>query len=186
MTLLHRGYIGILLGRFPGRYTRPKTGIFSWSQYELSHLQNFVLRHIGGIAPRLSRDCPISRRPLTFTHGEISQNFFSQNFRKSPRTHPQNSHRLAGIRRTPQNPDYVTSRRNFSKFFFQNFSQNFRVHGRMRRKCALCWIARNFSQKFFPKFFGILYKVSTPRQLDCEDFVSLQFHYEVTLRSKRI
>ena len=52
-------YIGIILGRFLGRYSRPKTGIFSWSQYELSHLQNIVLRHIGSIAPRLSRDCPI-------------------------------------------------------------------------------------------------------------------------------
>lgn len=61
MTLSITAHIGILLGRFPGRYTRPKTGIFSRSQYELSHLQNFVLRHIGGIAPRLSRDCPISR-----------------------------------------------------------------------------------------------------------------------------
>lgn len=44
--LSNKRYIGILLGRFPGRYTRPKTGIFSRSQYELSHLQNFVLRHI--------------------------------------------------------------------------------------------------------------------------------------------
>ena len=132
--LSNKRYIGILLGRFPGRYTRPKTGIFSWSQYELSHLQNFVLRHIGGIAPRLSRDCPISRLSLTFTHGEISQkifpkNFglllFSQFFASLPRTHPQNSHRSAGIRRTSQNPCYVTSRRNFSKFFFQFFSQKF-------------------------------------------------------------
>lgn len=134
MTSPYRAHIGIILGRFPGRYTRPKTGIFSRSQYELSHLQNFVLRHIGGIAPLRSRDCPISRHPLTFTHGEISQKFFpkknwpltfSQNFRKSHRTHPQNSHRLAGIRRTPQNPRYVTSRRNFSKIFFQIFFPKF-------------------------------------------------------------
>lgn len=133
MTLSITAHIGILLGRFPGRYTRPKTGIFSRSQYELSHLQNFVLRHIGGIAPRLSRDCPISRRT---PHVHARRNFpknFPKNFglfRKSPRTHPQNSHCLASFRRTPQNPCYVTSRRNFSKkFFFQIFSQIFETLG---------------------------------------------------------
>lgn len=135
--LSNKRYIGILLGRFPGRYTRPKTGIFSRSQYELSHLQNFVLRHIGGIAPRLSRDCPISRRTA---HVHARRNFpkiFPKNFglfRKSPRTHPQNSHRLASFRRTRQNPCYVTSRRNFSKKFFPKFfSQNFETLGRLRQ-----------------------------------------------------
>lgn len=94
MTSSDTPHIGTISGRFPGRYTRPKTGIFSRSQYELYALQNFVLRHIGGIAPRLSRDCPISTGPLTFTHGEISQKIFAI-FRKSPRTHSQNSHRSA-------------------------------------------------------------------------------------------
>ena len=54
-------HIGTISGRFLGPYTRPKTGIFLRSQYELTSLQNFVLRHIGRIALRLSRDCPISR-----------------------------------------------------------------------------------------------------------------------------
>ena len=130
--LCYKRHNGIILGRFPGRYTRPKTGIFSWSQYELSSLQNFVLRHIGGIAPLRSRDCPISRLSLTFTHGEISQKIFSQIFRKSPRTHPQNSHRLAGIRRTPQNPP----------------------------KPALCYIPQKFFQKIFSKFFPKIFRSS--------------------------
>ena len=155
MILLHKRYIGILLGRFPGRYTRPKTGIFSRSQYELSHLQNFVLRHIGGIAPRLSRDCPISRRPLTFTHGEISQKFFRKIFASRP-------HLTRRIRTVPQESAesaktcfMLPPAEIFPKNFFQIFSQNFSTLGRMRRKCAKCYIARNFSQIFFPKFFGI-------------------------------
>lgn len=127
MTIRNKRYIGILLGRFPGRYTRPKTGIFSRSQYELSHLQNFVLRHIGGIAPRLFRDCPISRRPLTFTHGEISQKFFA-NFSQVARI---SAAEFAHFRRTQQNTGYV-----------QNSS-----------KPALCYIPQNFFQKFFSNFF---------------------------------
>lgn len=132
-TPLYKRYIGIILGWFPGRYTRPKTGIFSRSQYELSHLQNFVLRHIGGIAPRLSRDCPISRRPLTFTHGEISQKFFRNFFASRPaltrriRTVPQES---AEPRKTPVmlHPAEI-----FPKIFFQIFSQIFETLGRMRQ-----------------------------------------------------
>ncbi len=133
--LCYRPHTGILLGRFPGRYTRPKTGIFSWSQYELSHLQNFVLRHIGGIAPRLSRDCPISRSALTFTHGEISK-IFSQNFRKSPRTHPQNSHILAGIRRIRQPPKCYLSQKFFQKIFSKFFPKILRPSGAcVYRRC---------------------------------------------------
>jgi hypothetical protein len=155
-------YIGTISGRFPGRYTRPKTGIFSWSQYELSHLQNFVLRHIGGIAPRLSRDCPISRSALTFTHGEISQKFFAKFSQVAPhltrriRTFSQES---AGIRQNPRN---VTSRRNFSKKFFPNFFPKFwdpralasigDASIRDASKCALTYIARNFSKNFFQIF----------------------------------
>ena len=126
--LCYRPHTGILLGRFPGRYTRPKTGIFSWSQYELSHLQNFVLRHIGGIAPRLSRDCPISRSALTFTHGKISKNFFAKFSQVSPHRLRISPAEFASFRRTPlyvQNPRNVTSRRNFSKKFFPNFFPKF-------------------------------------------------------------
>ena len=172
MTLLHRcifdrGYNGIISGWFPGRYTRPKTGIFSWSQYELSRLQNFVLRHIGGIAPLLSRDCPISRETLMFTHGEISQKFFRKFFASHPaltrriRTVSQESAEPA---KTPAKPLFMLhSAEIFPKNFFQFFSKNFEILGRLRRKCALTYIARNFSQIFFPKIFGILYKVtSTP------------------------
>ena len=186
MTLMNKRYNGILLGRFPGRYTRPKTGIFSWSQYELSSLQNFVLRHIGGIAPRLSRDCPISRHPLTFTHGEISQKFFRKFFASRPHL----TRRIRTVSQESAEPAktliMLPPAEIFPKIFFQIFSQNFETLGRLRRKCALTYIARNFCEKFLPKKFGILYKVSTPRQLDREDFVTLQFHYEVSLRSKRI
>jgi len=156
MTISITAHIGILLGRFPGRYTRPKTGIFSRSQYELSHLQNFVLRHIGGIATRLSRDCPISRRPLTFTHGEISQKFFPKNFglfRKSPRTLPQNSQNPPKLRKTPfmsKKPRNVTSRRNFSKKFFPKFFPRF------LRPSGACVKMRKMldREKFFAKFFS--------------------------------
>ena len=162
MTIRNIPHIGIILGWFPGRYTRPKTGIFSRSQYELSSLQNFVLRHIGGIAPRLSRDCPISRHPLTFTHGEISQKFFRKIFASRP-------HLTRRIRTVPQEsaepaktPEMLPPAEIFPKFFSKIFFQNFETLGRMRRKCALTYIARNFSQKFFPKNFGIFNLYVTP------------------------
>ena len=170
--LSNKRYIGILLGRFPGRYTRPKTGIFSWSQYELSHLQNFVLRHIGGIAPLRSRDCPISRLSLTFTHGEISQKIFPKNFglllfsqffasrpalTRRIRTVPQESTEPA------KTPVYVTSRRNFSKFFFPNFFPKFLTPRALASKCAKCYITKNFSQKFFSKkFWNFIQSINTP------------------------
>ena len=149
-----RRYIGIILGWFPGRYSRLKTGIFSWSQYELSHLKNIVLRHIGSIAPRLSRDCPISRQTRTFTHGEISQKI-SQIFRKSPRTHPQNSHRLSGIRRTTQNPAKCCLCPKLG----------------LCQKLCLCYLPQKFFQKIFSNFFSKIFfqkifpKILTPRAL---------------------
>lgn len=148
-TPLYKRYIGIILGRFPGRYTRPKTGIFSRSQYELSHLQNFVLRHIGGIAPRLSRDCPISRSALTFTHGEISQNFFAI-FRKSPASHS------AGIRRTRQNSLLCKNSRlccRQKKFFQKFFSKFFPENSRLSYP-AISYIPKKIFQKIFSKKFG--------------------------------
>lgn len=121
-------HIGIILGRFPGRYTRPKTGIFSRSQYELSSLQNFVLRHIGRIAPRLSRDCPISREPA---HVHARRNFpkifrkISAEFAPS-RRNPQNSAKRLKLRKTPfmLHPAEI-----FPKIFSKIFSQNFETSG---------------------------------------------------------
>lgn len=153
MTIRNKRYIGILLGRFPGRYTRPKTGIFSRSQYELSSLQNFVLRHIGRMAPRLSRDCPISRRTA---HVHARRNFPKKFFAIFSASRPALTRR---IRTVPQEsaepaktPIMLHPAEIFQNFFFKFFSQNFETLGRLRRKCAKCWIARNFSQKFFPIF----------------------------------
>ena len=175
MTLLHRcifdrGYNGIISGWFPGRYTRPKTGIFSRSQYELSSLQNFVLRHIGGIAPLRSRDCPISTEPLTFTHGEISQKFFRKKIRTLPQVAPHSPAEFAPSRRNPQNPPKLPQnpglcylpQKFFQKIFSNFFSKNFEILGRLRQNCAKCYIARNFSQIFFPKIFGIFNLYVTP------------------------
>lgn len=92
---------------------------------------------------------------------------------------PQNSHLLAGIRRTPQNPLYVQNASNSAKprlcyipqkFFQKIFSNFFPKILRPRAlasigdasKCAKCYIARNFSQKFFPKIFGIFNLYETP------------------------
>lgn len=146
---------GIIIGRFPGRYTRPKTGIFPRSQYELSPLQIFVLRHIGSIAPLRSRSCPISRLPLTFTHGEISQKFFRKFSQVAPHSLPE----FAPSRRNPQNPPkprktpvYVTSRRNFSKKFFpKKFPKNC-TRGACVENAHFCYITKNFSQIFFQIF----------------------------------
>ena len=171
MTLLHIAHIGIILGWFPGRYTRHKTGIFSWSQYELSHLQNFVLRHIGGIAPLHSRGCPISRQTRTFTHGEISKIFFANFSQVAPHSSAEfapsrrNPHNSAEPPKSMQNPEkhakprYVTSRRNFSKNFFPKFFQKFfpknSTLGSLRQKCAISKDASMLHrEKFFAKFFS--------------------------------
>ena len=165
-------HIGTILGRFPGRYTRPKTGIFSRSQYESFALQNFVLRHIGRMALRLSRDCPISRLPLTFTHGEISQKNFRKNFgllllsqifRKSPAPTSQSPAEFAPFRTFSQESAKPCLCYIPQKFFQKNFSQIFSILGRLRRKCGKCYIARNFSQIFFSKkFWNFLQINNTP------------------------
>lgn len=171
MTLLHIAHIGIILGWFPGRYTRHKTGIFSWSQYELSHLQNFVLRHIGGIAPLHSRGCPISRQTRTFTHGEISKIFFANFSQVAPhssaefapsRRNPQNSaepRKACKTQKSMQNPDMLHLAEIFPKIFFQNFSKNFfpknSTLGSLRQKCAISKDASMLHrEKFFAKFFS--------------------------------
>ena len=164
--IFDKRYIGIILGRFPGRYTRPKTGIFSRSQYELSSLQNFVLRHIGGIAPRLSRDCPISRHPLTFTHGEISQKFFRKIFASRPhltrriRTVPQESAEPA---KTPEMlPPAEIFPKFFSKFFFQIFSQNFLPSGACVENALFVTSRENFRKNFFQFFWDFIQSINTP------------------------
>ena len=187
MTLLNKRYNGIIPGWFPGRYTRPKTGIFSWSQYELSSLQNFVLRHIGGIAPLRSRDCPISRHPLTFTHGEISQKFFAKilasyffaKFSQVARISPAE---FAPFRRNPQNPPKpricYLPQKFFQKIFSKKIPKILRPSGACVENALYVGSREIFRKNFFQIFFGILYKVSTPRQLDREDFLTLRFHYD--------
>lgn len=166
MTSCYMSYNGTILGGFPGRYTRHKTGIFLRSQYELTTLQNFVLRHIGRIAPRLSRDCPISRLSLTFTHGEISQNFFfAKNFASHPHRLRKSPQKFAPSRKNPQNPPkprlslktrfMLHPAEIFPKNFFQKFFPKKLSLGALASKCAECYIAKNFSQNFFPKIFGI-------------------------------
>lgn len=93
-TSLYRPHIGIILGMFSGRYTRHKTGIFSGSQYELSHTpKKFVLRPIRHHLPLFSHPCPISRS-LSHVHARRNfPNFFRKIFAEfaPSRRNPQNS-----------------------------------------------------------------------------------------------
>lgn len=165
-TPLYKRYIGILLGRFPGRYTRPKTGIFSRSQYELSHLQNFVLRHIGGIAPRLSRDCPISRRTA---HVHARRNFpknFSQFFASRPaltrriRTVPQES---AEPRKTPAKPLLCyLPQKFFQKIFSKFFSKILRPSGACVKMRKMLDREKFFANFFSKNFWNFIQSINTP------------------------
>lgn len=146
LPLILASFSAGFLAAIPG----PKPAISHSPSIKPSHFQNFVLRHIAVYPPRISRDCPISTQPLAFTHREISQIFFSQIFRKSTRTHPQNlgyvqNSRLCSKLRKPlfmlpseefffqknfpkkiqglQTAQYLTFQRNFSKNFFQKFSK---------------------------------------------------------------
>ena len=135
-TPLYKRYIGIILGRFPGRYTRPKTGIFSRSQYELSSLQNFVLRHIGGMAPLRSRSCPISRQTLTFTHGEISQKKFRKFFASRPHSPAGIRKNLLYVQNSAKPPICYISQKFFQKFFPNFFPKFFDSSGAcVYRRC---------------------------------------------------
>lgn len=188
--LCYRPHIGIILGWFPGRYTRPKTGIFSRSQYELSSLQNFVLRHIGRMALRLSRDCPISRLPLTFTHGEISQKIFRKFSQVAPhspaefapsRRNPHNPAEPRKTSETPETPEMLHPAEIFPNFFskiFPKFFQKNCTRGACVENTLNVTSREIFRKFFFPKFFGIFLTCMKPRQLDCEDFVTLRFHYD--------
>lgn len=162
MTIRNKRYIGILLGRFPGRYTRPKTGIFSRSQYELSSLQNFVLRHIGRMAPRLSRDCPISRRTA---HVHARRNFPKKFFAIFSASRPALTRR---IRTVPQEsaepaktPIMLHPAEIFQNFFSNFFPKILRPSGACVEN-ALNVGSREIFRKNFFQFFWIFNLYVTP------------------------
>ena len=94
--------------------------------------------------PALSPSRTLYQTKRPFIHARRSfQKFFRNFFASHPALTPQNSHHFAGIRTATQNGVYVASRRNFSKFFFQNFQS---------ATPALSYIPPKFFQKFFPNF----------------------------------
>lgn len=112
-------------------------------------------------APSLLR-LPYIASDLSRSRTEKFPKNFSQIFRKSLRTHPQNPpkpRKTGGLcPKLRKTPDMLPLAEIFPKIFSKFFSQNFLTPRALASigdasKCALCWIARNFSQIFFSKKF---------------------------------